>query len=810
MTSEQRNRGIELLLKFYDLTESMMYLSNGIERYILALSDTSSLKALASVYVSSSEKFKKDYREVMSYIRNEIPEIPDNEWERLSAIDAKLSEHIDKLIGCFSKIILGKDLNYTVNNLRKEYRSLWGLIFANVFTSFARITSTDIVAKFYDLTESITYLSNTVQQSISESIKDTTLKALASVYVSSSEKFKKDYREVMSYIRNEIPEIPDNEWERLSAIDAKLSEHIDKLIYDFNNITDRKRDINSTMDNLRREYRSLWQEIFRNIMAKSRPQIDKVMSELEQISPTSPSTNTKDSKLNQILELLRGISDVGLQKAVSYSRFEQYDKAAEQYRLITKAYNEAYRKVINLEGNQVIQQPVLQSLLKTIQYWQRQEEDAMETYYSSQATKYKNEGKDFEARGLYSEALKSFEEALKFKPNSSDIWIKKGNTYSLLREFPDAITCYDRALSIDANNGNAWYNKGRCFIELKKYEDARECFERGIVINPNDYGAWWGKGNSFYFMGKYDEASICFDTAIAINPHEHILWFNKGMILFHRGEVEEAVKDFEKALEINPDSLPVRATLAEIMLMRKTYDKYEKLINEMRDLPESRDYEFGMRLLEVVYLSLNDRAKEAKKATMDLFDYYESIAEDPSTDLSLSNWDFGILRGMIEKSDVVSDKKSLLLSLASLPSVDGSDLDNLRAMTERIYKDYEKVDKPTEIVSPVRIRDIDIRIDNTSTRREDREGWYDWEIHIEPENVLPQIDYVQYILHPTFYKPMRKVEKSEGGFKLKGTGWGEFNVKVQVTLKNGRTITKYHWLHLDGPTPLDTSQYSTI
>ena len=97
-------------------------------------------------------------------------------------------------------------------------------------------------------------------------------------------------------------------------------------------------------------------------------------------------------------------------------------------------------------------------------------------------------------------------------------------------------------------------------------------FDSAIELNPNDYGAWWGKGNSLYFLGKYDEANICFDSAIDINPNEFILWFNKGIIFFQTGKHEEAIKHFEKALELNPDSIPAKANLAEILLMKREYD----------------------------------------------------------------------------------------------------------------------------------------------------------------------------------------------------------------------------------------------
>ncbi len=98
---------------------------------------------------------------------------------------------------------------------------------------------------------------------------------------------------------------------------------------------------------------------------------------------------------------------------------------------------------------------------------------------------------------------------------------------------------------------------------------------------------------------------------------------------------------------------------------------------------------------------------------------------------------------------------------------------------------------------------MDIKIVNNSYPMKDREGWYNWEIHIEPEIVYPYIQYVEYTLDATFKDPIRKIRKMQGGFMLKSSGWGEFKIKVQIALNDGRKITKYHWLNLGGPTPLD-------
>ena len=83
-------------------------------------------------------------------------------------------------------------------------------------------------------------------------------------------------------------------------------------------------------------------------------------------------------------------------------------------------------------------------------------------------------------------------------------------------------------------------------------------------------------------------------------------------------------------------------------------------------------------------------------------------------------------------------------------------------------------------------------------------GWYYWEIFLDvPKDILARIQYVRYILHPIFADRIKTVKKPDEGFKLIGYGWGEFSVKIEITLNNNDKLEKYHWLKLIGPKPLD-------
>lgn len=77
------------------------------------------------------------------------------------------------------------------------------------------------------------------------------------------------------------------------------------------------------------------------------------------------------------------------------------------------------------------------------------------------------------------------------------------------------------------------------------------------------------------------------------------------------------------------------------------------------------------------------------------------------------------------------------------------------------------------------------------------ERW-DWELYLDSDNPdeLAEVESVKYILHPTFKNPIRIIDDSSGGFRLKTNGWGTFDTKAFVYLKNGKKVKLEHELEL--------------
>ena len=111
-----------------------------------------------------------------------------------------------------------------------------------------------------------------------------------------------------------------------------------------------------------------------------------------------------------------------------------------------------------------------------------------------------------------------------------------------------------------------------------------------------------------------------------------------------------------------------------------------------------------------------------------------------------------------------------------------------KTLEEKIPDKNDTDDTNINISDAIRIEQ---KVDKAS------EEWFDWSVYLEPVdrgiNILNQIESVKYHLHPTFPDP-KPITNANNNFKLDANGWGEFEIKADIKLKNGQKITKYHWL----------------
>jgi len=77
------------------------------------------------------------------------------------------------------------------------------------------------------------------------------------------------------------------------------------------------------------------------------------------------------------------------------------------------------------------------------------------------------------------------------------------------------------------------------------------------------------------------------------------------------------------------------------------------------------------------------------------------------------------------------------------------------------------------------------------------DDYWGWSVWIDAKDEeLDKIEYVTYVLHPTFKPPIQKVENRADNFRLVASGWGTFTLYARLQMKDGNEIHLEHKLEL--------------
>ncbi len=93
-------------------------------------------------------------------------------------------------------------------------------------------------------------------------------------------------------------------------------------------------------------------------------------------------------------------------------------------------------------------------------------------------------GTVLQAVGLYEEALKSFDEALRLKADYVEALNNKANLLHTLHRHHEALVCLEQATRLDPDDDKALGNLGYILTEYKKNALAAEYFSKALAINP--------------------------------------------------------------------------------------------------------------------------------------------------------------------------------------------------------------------------------------------------------------------------------------------------------------------------------------
>jgi tetratricopeptide (TPR) repeat protein len=186
-------------------------------------------------------------------------------------------------------------------------------------------------------------------------------------------------------------------------------------------------------------------------------------------------------------------------------------------------------------------------------------EEAIASY--DQALKFKpddhqawnNRGIALGELGRNEEAIASYDQALKFKPDDHQAWNNRGIALGELGRNEEAIASYDQAVEIKPDKDEAWNNRGIALRQLGRNEEVIASYDQALKFKPDDHQAWNNRGIALGNLGRYEEAIASYDQALKFKPDDHQAWYNRGIALGNLGRYEEAIASYDQALKFKPD-----------------------------------------------------------------------------------------------------------------------------------------------------------------------------------------------------------------------------------------------------------------
>ncbi|MFB2939362.1 tetratricopeptide repeat protein [Aerosakkonemataceae cyanobacterium BLCC-F154] len=155
--------------------------------------------------------------------------------------------------------------------------------------------------------------------------------------------------------------------------------------------------------------------------------------------------------------------------------------------------------------------------------------------------------------GFFQEAILSFNKALELQNDDADIWYERGIALRKLKFYEEAIASYRQALELQPDKQEAWNNCGIALRKLGRLEEAISSYNKALEIQPNNAVVWYNRGISLDEIGNWEMAVASYDKALELQANDYEAWYNRGIALRKLGQLEMALSSYEKALELNPE-----------------------------------------------------------------------------------------------------------------------------------------------------------------------------------------------------------------------------------------------------------------
>jgi tetratricopeptide (TPR) repeat protein len=195
--------------------------------------------------------------------------------------------------------------------------------------------------------------------------------------------------------------------------------------------------------------------------------------------------------------------------------------------------------------------------------------------------------------GKTQEAMEHYEQALRIEPNFAVAHCNLGIALAQAGRIPEAIEHLQQALRMEPGYAEAHCNLGAVLAQAGRIPEAIEHLQEALRIKPDYAEAHYNLGVALARLGRLPETVAHFEQALRIKPEYAEVHCNLGLVLVQMGKTQEAIEHYEQALRLKPDFAEAHYNLgnalARLGRIPEAIGHYEQALRIKPDYPEAQN-----------------------------------------------------------------------------------------------------------------------------------------------------------------------------------------------------------------------------
>lgn len=185
--------------------------------------------------------------------------------------------------------------------------------------------------------------------------------------------------------------------------------------------------------------------------------------------------------------------------------------------------------------------------------------------------------------GLYKDAIKDYDKAIKKDNKNSDYYLGRGKCYDKIADYSKALKDYSQAYDLDNNNLGALKYRAQLYEKTNEPFKALTDYKTYLTIDKENMEIYEEIAGLHVLLKQRDEAIANLDQALDVNPKAAHIYLTKGLLLLDKNDYANASENFSNTIKIDNTSALAYYNRGKCMLFLNDIEKAAADFNSARN-----------------------------------------------------------------------------------------------------------------------------------------------------------------------------------------------------------------------------------